>query len=168
MLFTLAVPGLVFSVLQCPSICQRGEPCAVFSLFGQGISFCTNPVSLAHTIAFLTFFLFPVFNTWPHRSTSGAQSLPAVPFTCYSDQPPPLPLFQLAHPGPEHYAWLLCLSKYIKICVQSGSQGLGALVKLHLREDLCLLAVTCPCQHLTFISELWVSAFPCKLYSRNI
>lgn len=63
---------------------------------------------------------------------------------------------------------LLCLSKCIKICVQSGSQGLGVLVKLHLQEDLSLLVATCPCQHVTFISDLWVSAFPCKLYPRNV
>lgn len=166
MLFTLAVPGLVFSVLQCPSVSQRGDPHAVFSLFGQGISFCTNPVSLAHTIAFFTFFLFPVSNTWPHCSINAAQSLPAVQFMCCSDQSLPLPLFQLN--TSLNIIQLLCLSKCIKICVQSGSQGLGALVKLHLQEDLFLLVVTCLCQHLTFTSELWTSAFPCKLYSRSI
>lgn len=166
MLFTLAVPGLVFSMFQCPSVSQRSGPHAVFSLFSPGISFCTNPVSLAHTIAFLSFCfhsLIPDLTTPPMQLSPYLQSsLHAAPTSlllclCSSLYIPVL-----------NITWLLCLSKYIKICVQSGSQGLGALVKLHLQEDLFLLVVTCPCQHLTFISELWVSAFPCKLYSRNV
>lgn len=66
-------------------------------------AFCSVQI-LCHWLIQLPFYLLFVstleYLTSP--STSAAQSLPAVQFTCCSNQSPPLPLFQLTHPSPEH------------------------------------------------------------------
>lgn len=167
MLFALAVPGLVFSVFQCPSVSQRGGPHAVFSLFSQGILFCTNPVSLAHTIAFLPSFCFhswipdlsihqcssvltcsPVYMLlWPVSSFASVPAYTSQSWTWNDGCVCPSTLrfvFSLVHKVWDH--WLSCTSKKTSSCWLS----------------LALVSIWPSSQ------SSWMSAFPCKLYSRNV